>query len=102
MIGLKILKVHGDKDAEHDAEVVFACVNQADGFFLTCDNEGLVKLWSKTKQLISEFKFLEEPASAIFLDSGFGLLMGHSNIISEIRSPQFIEQAQSTFDRLNK
>jgi len=63
--------------------VVLACVNQTNGCFLTGDNEGIVKLWSKAKQLIFEFKLFEKPASGIFMGDDFGILIGHKSLVSE-------------------
>jgi hypothetical protein len=57
------------------------------GCFLTGDNEGIVKLWSKEKRLLSELNFLEAPSTAVFAQDDFGLLIGHKNLISEMESP---------------
>jgi hypothetical protein len=53
-------------------------------------------------QLIAEFEFLAEPVCALFSDSDFGLLVGHSNIVSEIRSDKFAEKAKISLNKLNK
>ena len=88
----KIFRVNGDKDKEHEVGVTFACFDQTSGCFLTGDKNGIVKLWSKSKRLLTEFSFFEHPTAAVFKSGDLEILLGHKQLVSEVPLAPLIKQ----------
>lgn len=49
---------------------------------MTVDTEGLIKVWSEKRDLLSEIKFNEPVNSVCFMNANYDLLVAHGGKLS--------------------
>lgn len=71
------LKLPIDRGQEHEDKVEAIDIHLGLGLIVTGDNEGLVKIWNRKKQVVREIKFTEPITAVCFLNEQADLLIGH-------------------------
>ena len=71
-----------NRDLDHDDPVV--CIDHVEhgGLHVTVDTEGLIKVWSEKRDLLSEIKFNEPVNSVCFMNANYDLLVAHGGKLS--------------------
>ena len=78
----RMVRIDVSKAFDHDDPLTSIYVDNCSGRFITSDSTGLVKIWTKDKQLINEITFHEKVKCVMFIDDNCDILVGHGKFIS--------------------
>ena len=87
------------KEQDHEDPITSIYVDSNSGRYVTSDNEGIVKVWTKDKQLIREVTFPEVVKSVMFIDSNCDILIGHGKYMSLMHLKEYnVKKKIRTFE----
>lgn len=89
----RLVRLGLNKSNEHEIDLTCLFIDNESGWILTADKEGLVKVWTDSKELIAELQFPENVSSVKFLNSDKDILVGHQTRISLVKAHSYLKQA---------
>ena len=94
MIGdkLRIIRYNLPKAFDHEYPMTSMSIDTKSGHLVSTDEDGKVKVWNWTKQLIRELQFPEVVSTAHFIDQHLDLIIGHANNLSLILAQTFYQE----------
>lgn len=77
--------LESEKSREHDSHITGIDFNPSLGLMVTCDEEGIVRLWNREKKFLREIQFPGPIDSIVFLNQEGDLLVSHEQRLSLVK-----------------